>query len=157
MGFNEISQIVETGLTTLQLNPAECRGAKPGQWGYKQRDANIWIDVFSYPDKPDTYYLQVTSPLCAVPDKRADAFYQDLLEINFKMYGSWMCKKDNWLYVFHLREAEGLDQSEFDATLNRVSFYSADYYGKLSFKYEGCWLPKAENPTGGGTPGPGQQ
>jgi len=86
------------------------------------------------------------SPLCAVPDKNAEAFFQDLLEINYKMYGSWMCKKENWIYVLSLREADGLDQSEVDATLDRVAFYSTDYYSKLSFKYEGCGCQKLRLP-----------
>ena len=61
-------------------------------------------------------------------------------------------KKENWIYVLSLRETAGLDQSEIDATLDRVGFYSSDYYSKLTFKYEGCWLPKAPGDITPGTP-----
>ena len=159
MTLPEVSQLVEASLAGLKLDPAACRGEKPGQWGYTVKDAKVWIDVFNFKEKPEAYYLQVSSPLCAVPDNKVDAFFQDLLEINFLMYGSWMCKKDNWIYVFSLREADGLDQSEINATLERVAFYSTDYFGKLSFKYAGCWVPKTDTNTGGGggnVPGPVQ-
>ena len=142
MNLQEISQLIETSIAGLKIDVQTSRGEKAGQWSYKSKDASIWIDVFDFPSAPGKFYLQIMSPLCAVPDKKADEFCQDLLEINYKMYGSWMCKKSNWIYVLSLREADGLDQSEIDITLDRVAFYSTDYYSKLSFKYEGCWLPK---------------
>ncbi|MEI6489769.1 MAG: YbjN domain-containing protein [Bacteroidota bacterium] len=154
MNQEELSVLVETSLSGLKVDVAASRGAKPGQWSYKSKDASVWIDVFDFQTNPSKFYFQVMSPLCAVPDKKADEFFQDLLEINYKMYGSWMCKKENWIYVLSLREADGLDQSEVDATLDRVAFYSTDYYSKLSFKYEGCWLPKAPaTNTSGSVPG----
>ncbi|MBK7182419.1 MAG: YbjN domain-containing protein [Bacteroidetes bacterium] len=153
MNLQQITPLIEKSLEGLKLDVATCRGANPGQWSFKQKDASVWIDVFNFPANPDKYYFQVMSPLCAVPDKNTEAFFQDLLEINYKMYGSWMCKKENWLYILSLREAVGLDQSEIDATLDRVGFYSSDYYSKLSFKYEGCWLPKPPvNNSGSGAP-----
>lgn len=154
MNLQEITLLIETSLAGLKLDVAASRGAKPGQWSFKSKDASVWIDAFDFPTSPGKFYLQVMSPLCAVPDKKADEFFQDLLEINYKMYGSWMCKKEGWIYILSLREADGLDQSEIDATLDRVAFYSTDYYSKLSFKYEGCWLPKNTSAgTGGSVPG----
>lgn len=151
MQLKEITPLIENSIAGLKLDVATSRGAKEGQWSIKVKDASVWIDVFDFATTPGKFYLQVMSPLCAVPDKKKDEFSWDLLEINYKMYGSWMCKKENWIYVLSLREADGLDQSEIDATLDRVAFYSSDYYSKLSFKYEGCWLPKAA--TADKTPG----
>ncbi|HEY0030853.1 MAG TPA: YbjN domain-containing protein, partial [Bacteroidia bacterium] len=145
MNLQEITKLVETSIAGLKLDAVASRGAKEGQWSIKVKDATVWIDAFDFPTSPGKFYLQVMSPLCAVPDKKKDEFAWDLLEINYKLCGSWMCKKENWIYVLSLREASGLDQSEVDATLDRVSFYSSDYYSKLNFKYEGCWLPKAPN------------
>lgn len=68
------------------------------------------------------------------------------------MYGSWMCKKDSWLYVLSLREIDNIDQTEIDLMFDRVAFYSIDYYSKLTFKYQGSWTPKPQNTTGGSTP-----
>ena len=73
---------------------------------------------------------------------------QNVLEINHTLYGSSICKKNDWMYVMSLREAEGLDQSEVNATVERVSFYCSDYQGKLKFKFEGSWVPKESRPSG---------
>ncbi|MFY9307424.1 MAG: YbjN domain-containing protein [Bacteroidia bacterium] len=151
MQLKEISQLVETSIAGLKLDVSTSRGAKDGQWSLKIKDASVWIDAFDFPNNPGRFYLQVMSPLCAVPDKKADEFAWDLLEINYNLYGCAMCKKEGWLYVLSLREAAGLDQSEVDAIIDRVSFYSTDYYSKLSFKYQGCWLPKP--PASGKAPG----
>ncbi|MGZ6255332.1 MAG: hypothetical protein ACXWL5_05050, partial [Candidatus Chromulinivorax sp.] len=126
MNLQEISTLVETSIAGLKIDVAACRGEKPGQWSFKMKDASVWIDAFDFPTNPGKYYFQVMSPLCAMPDKNKEAFMQDLLEINYKMYGSWMCKKENWIYVLSLREADGLDQSEVDATFDRVGIYSSD-------------------------------
>lgn len=142
MNLAEITPLVETSIAGLKVDPVLCCGQKPGQWSYKLKDATVWIDVFTMESNPNKWYIQVMSPLCAIPDRKAPEFYQDLLEINYKMFGAWMCKRDGWLYVLNLRETENIDQSEIDATLDRVAFYSTDYYAKLSFKYEGCWNPK---------------
>ena len=152
MQSKEIAQLVETSLAGLKVDAAAGRrGGKEGQWTVKIKDSSVWIDAFDFSTNPGKFYLQVMSPLCAVPDKKADEFSWDLLEINYNMYGCAMCKKENFIYVLSLREANGLDQSEVDAIIDRVSFYSSDYFNKLSFKYQGCWLPKP--PATGKAPG----
>ncbi len=142
MTLQEIAPLIETSLAGLKVDPALCRGEKPGQWSYKVKDATVWIDVFTSDINQGKWYFQVMSPLCAVPNRKSAEFFQDLLEINHKLYGCSMCKKDGWLYVMVLRETVNIDQSEIDASMDRVSFYSSDYFAKLSFKYEGCWDPK---------------
>lgn len=142
MQLNEITPLIEASLAGLKVDPALCRGEKPGQWSYKLKDATVWIDVFTSDVNQGKWYIQIMSPLCAVPDHKSAEFFQDLLEINYKLYGSWIAKKDGWIYIMSLRETVNIDQTEIDATLDRVAFYSSDYYAKLSFKYEGCWKPK---------------
>ena len=150
MTLQEITPLIEASLAGLKVDPALCRGEKPGQWSYKLKDATVWIDVFTSDANQGKWYFQVMSPLCAVPNRKSAEFFQDLLEINHKMYGSWMCKKDGWMYVITLRETVNIDQSEIDASLDRVAFYSSAYYAKLSFKYEGSWDPKTPENTSGG-------
>jgi hypothetical protein len=141
MTLQEITPMIEGSLVGLKLDPAACRGQKPGQWSCKVKDATIWIDVFSMEVNQGKWYFQVMSPLCKVPNRKAAEFMQDMLEMNHNTYGSWMTKKGEWFYVMCLRETHNLDQSEIDATMDRVAFYSTDYYSKLSFKYQGCWDP----------------
>jgi hypothetical protein len=154
MDFNQTSALVEASIQGLNVDPAACRGQKPGQWSLIYKGATIWIDVFNFQNNPERWYFQIMSPLVAVPDKNLEGFYQNVLEINHSMFGSWICKKNEWMYVMSLREADGLDQFEVNATLDRVAFYSSDYKGKLTFKFEGSWLPKTDRPSGG-TDGPG--
>lgn len=142
MNIAQITPLVEASIAGLKVDPALCRGEKPGQWSYKLKDANIWIDVFNFESNPAKFYLQVMSPLCVLPDKKTEEFALDILEINYKMIGASICKRNDWLYVINIRETDNIDQSEIDATFDRVGFYSTDYYAKLAFKYEGCWTPK---------------
>lgn len=142
MNIAEITPLVEASLAGLKLDPVKCRNEKPGQWSYSQQKSNVWIDVFAFDGNPDKFYIQVMSPLCLVPDKRREEFLLDILDINFKLVGCGIAKRNEWLYVLNLRETANIDQSEIDATLDRVSFYCNDYFAKLGFKYEGCWTPK---------------
>jgi hypothetical protein len=142
MNIQEMTPLVENSIRGLNVDPALCRGEKPGQWSYKIKDANVWIDVFAFNDKPDKFYIQVMSPFCVLPDKRTQEFLIDILEINYTIVGASVCKKGDWLYVINLRETVGIDQSEIDATLDRVGYYSHDYYSKMNFKYQGSWTPK---------------
>ena len=152
MDLNQASALVEDSIRGLKVDPALCRGQKAGQWSIIYKGATVWIDVFNFQDNPARWYFQVMSPLVAVPDKNLESFYQNVLEINHTLYGSWICKKNDWTYVMFLREADGLDLNEVNATLDRVAFYSSDYQGKLKFKFEGSWLPKATPPgTGSGS------
>jgi hypothetical protein len=152
MDLNEASVLVETSIKGLNVDPVACRGQKPGQWSLIYKGSTVWIDVFNFQTNPERWYFQIMSPLVAVPDKNLESFYQNVLEINYSMYGSWICKKEAWMYVMSLREAAGLDQSEVNATLDRVAHYCSDYHGKLSFKFEGSWLPKDSRPSGGSSP-----
>lgn len=142
MLLEEVSVLVEASIAALGVEPGLCRGDKPGQWNLKYKGSTVWIDVFNFPANPDKYYFQVMSPLTVVPDRNQESYMQNLLEINHNLYGAWISKKEDWFYVMSLREADNLDASEIDATLDRVAFYSADYYGKLTFKFEGSWDPK---------------
>lgn len=155
MNLQEVSELIEKSIAGLKIDVTASRGAKAGQWSIKIKDASVWIDVFDFQTTPGKYYVQVMSPLCAVPDKRAEEFAWNLLEINYNMYDCAMCKKENWFYVMSLRGAEGLDQSEIDIIIDRVAYYSTDYYNKLSFKYEGCWLPKPPTTSGDSGKAPG--
>jgi len=141
MNLNEASVLVENSIKGLNIDPVAARKEKPGQWNITVKDAPVWIDVFNFASKPEKYYLQVMSPLFAVPEKSIEAMCIDLLEINFDLYNCAMCKKGNWFYVLSLREADDLNQSEMDTIIDKVAFYSSDYYSKLTFKYKGCWPP----------------
>lgn len=145
MNQAEVTPIIEQSLRGLNLDPQACKGKTDRQWNLKMKDSTVWIDLFNFDARPDKWYIQVMSPLLAVPQRRREEIMEDILELNAKLYGCAICKKKEWFYIVNIRETDGLDQSELDATLDRVGIYSNDYFGKLSFKYEGAW-DKKEKP-----------
>lgn len=148
MNITETGALIEKSISDLNVDPILCRGEKEGQWNLKYKGATVWIDVFNFPDKPEKYYIQIMSPVVECVHLNKEEFYRDILELNYKMYGTAMCKKDNWIYVLFLRETDNLEQTEIDAALDRVAFYSSDHYSKLSFKYEKSYIKNTQ----GGNP-----
>lgn len=149
MTFENMTALIEASIKGLGFDPQQAKGKAEGQWSIVIKDATVWIDLFNFKDKPEKYYLQVMSPLCRVPDRKNAEFMQDLLEINFNMYGAWMCKKNDWYYVFTLNDAVDLTQLEVDQKIDRVAYYSTDYFNKLSFKFKDCWDVKNTPPNDG--------
>lgn len=148
MTLQEVTPLVELSLAELGVDAKAARGEKQGHWSFKLNNSTIWVDVYESAAHDGKWYFQVMSPLCAVPNKRTSEFLNELLEINFTMYGSWIAKKDGWAYVTALRETMNLDQSEIDATLDRVTHYSAEWREKLVAEYRGCWEKATAELTG---------
>lgn len=143
--FDSFAFLIEQSIAELQVDPALCRGDKVEQWSLTYKGSTVWIDLFNFQDKPEKYYFQVMSPLLRIPDRNHEQIYKNMLEINHNLYGSWLTIKGDWMYCMCLREADNLDKSEIDATLDRVAYYSKDYYEKLRFKYEGSWDEKPQD------------
>ena len=128
--------IVEGTITDLGINPADCRGQKPGQWDLKKGSANVWVDIM-YIEKEQRAYFQVMAPVTQIPSTNLEEFYKELLEINYGFYGVSFVKFETWIYIKIIREADGLDKSECTNMINRVGNY-ADYYDDiLQEKYLG--------------------
>ncbi len=151
MNYNETKAIVEECLLGLGVKPGDAAGKLEGQWAITYKGSTVWIDVFNNQATPDKWYIQVMSPMTKVPIKQVQDIYRNLLEINGQLYGCWICKKGDWIYVTNLREADGLDRSELDATLDRVAFYCNDYHSKLLFKFEGCFPSDTDSGDSGGS------
>lgn len=143
MNLEEASKLVESSIQGLNIDPIACRKEKDGQWNVTINGAPVYIDVFNFQTNPENYYLQICSPLLKVPEKNNESFYLDLLEINYDMYNCAICKKGDWFYVMSLRPTKGLDLNEVNWILDKVAYYSNDYYSKLTFKYKGCWPPES--------------
>lgn len=143
MNLEEASKLVESSIQGLNIDPIACRKETPGQWNVTINGAPVYIDVFNFHTNPENYYLQICSPLLKVPEKNNESFYLDLLEINYDMYNCAICKKGDWFYVLSLRPTKGLDLNEVNWILDKVAYYSNDYYSKLTFKYKGCWPPES--------------
>jgi hypothetical protein len=135
MNFVETSRLIENSITGLKVDPARARGDKRGKWTITINSAEIWIDLFNFEAKPNDYYIQIMSPLFKVSELNQKGIETDLLEFAHAMYGTSICKKESWYFVLHLRETQGLVESEIDKAIDRVGFYSNDIYSKFKFKY----------------------
>lgn len=133
--MNQYYQMVENIIKSLGVDPAVCRGDKEGQWNLKKGSAPVWIDVFT--TENNYGYFQAMSPICEIPAVNTQAFFQEILEINHKLYGVGMTKYENWIYIKVIRELEGIDEKEMLAMFNRIGFYADDYDDYLKNKYFG--------------------
>ena len=133
--INHYYQMVDNIITSLGVDPAKCKGDKEGQWNLQKGSAPVWIDVWQTPDNYG--YFQAMSPICEIPTVNTQAFFQEILEINHKLYGVGMTKYENWIYIKVIRELEGINESEMTASFNRIGFYADEYDDYLKYKYFG--------------------
>ena len=138
--YDELEKVI----IGLGVDPAICRGQKPGQWNLKKGSANVWVDIWKLKDK-DYGYFQVMAPIVQIPSVNKEEFFQEILEINHKLYGVGMTKYKDWIYLKAVRELDDLSENEIRATLNRIGTYADDYDDYLKNKYS--------NPAGGPPPG----
>lgn len=133
-------QMVEECISAFGIDPAICRSldennnVKSGSWNLRKGSAAVWVDIF-WDERNQCSYFQVSAPVVKIPATRLDEFYQEVLELNYGLFGSAFAKNDNWLYIKALRETENLDPSEVTATLNRIGTYADDYDDHFNEKY----------------------
>ena len=126
--------MVENCIKALGVDPAVCRGEKPGQWNLQKGSASVWIDVWHI-EQEGRGYFQVLAPVMQLPENNREAFFQELLELNYGFYGAAFVKFNDWVYVKMIRELDGLEEKEAAATMSRVGWYADEYDDKLKVKY----------------------
>lgn len=146
MNLSEASFLIEESIRGLKVDPVACRDVNPGKWSLRIKNATVWIDVFDFPaTNPGIFYVQVMSPLFAVPATNKEQIAHELLEVSFDMCNCGIVKKGEWYYVLSYRPAKGLNQEEIDYIIDKVGFYSDDFYSKITYKYQGSWPPAGSN------------
>lgn len=132
MDLTAYYKMVENCITKIGVDPVKCRGAQEGQWNLKRGSANVWIDIFII----NGYgYFQCMGPISPIPQERQVEFYEEVLEINHKLYGVGMTKFKDWIYIKTIRETDGLDENEIMAQINRIGTYADDYDDVFREKY----------------------
>jgi hypothetical protein len=131
--------LVEKVIGELGVDVPSTRGEDKGQWNLQKGNVPVWIDVF-YDDNNKTAYIQVMAPITEIPATNKDVFYEELLDIAHDLFGVAFTKYENSIYLKAIRETEGLDESEFRATMNRIGTYGEEYEA-LFKKYFGGKAP----------------
>ena len=126
--------IVEKFIANLGVDPAGCRGDKPGQWNLVKGSAPVWIDIF-YLENEKRSYFQVMSPICYIPDSNQAMFMQELLETNHQLFGVAFTKYRDVIYIKMIREVRGLDSDEASDMIFRIGNYADHYDDQLIQKY----------------------
>jgi Putative bacterial sensory transduction regulator len=127
--------MVEEIITSLGVDPALCRGQNSGQYSLMLGSARVWIDVW-YIESQGRSYFQAMSPVMRLPIAASQlAFFQELLEINDKLYGVAFTVYNGWAWLKHIRETDGLDKSEAEAMIHRIGVYADQYDDHLKTKY----------------------
>lgn len=126
--------IVEKALKTLKVNPKEARGTNAGQWNLKRGTATVWLDVYEL-DQDRGAYFQAMAPVVTVPNEKKvySQMCEDLLHINYQIFGIAFAIHENAVYLKFIREVEGLDESEVLHTIGRCGNY-ADFYNEKFVK-----------------------
>lgn len=126
--------MVDEVIHSFGVDPAVCRGEKPGNWKLFKGSAEVWIDIWHI-EAEGRGYFQVVAPVMMVPEIHREAFYKELLELSDTMFGAAFTIDNNRAYIKAIREVEHLDITEVTATLNRVGSYADDYDDMLKTKY----------------------
>jgi hypothetical protein len=133
--LNPYFTMVEDIIRGLGVDPSLCRGQNPGQYSLMLGSARVWIDVW-YIESQGRAYFQAMSPVMRLPIRESQhAFFQELLEINDKLYGVAFTVYNGWAWLKHIRETDGLDKSEAEAMIHRIGVYADNYDDYLKGKY----------------------
>lgn len=136
--------MVEECISRLGVDPAICRHeTTAGKWSLVKGSAKVWIDVWHIENEGRAYF-QVMSPVMQIPVDNRGALFQELLQINDKLFGVAFTIFNDWVWLKVIREVKGMDGDEAFAMLTRIGNYADQYDDLLINKY---------SPTAGGAPG----
>lgn len=138
--LNYYYHIIEEALVRLELDPVLCRGEQKGQWNLAQGSANVWIDLWHIERQGRAYY-QVMSPVMYMPQnaEKTVALFQELLELNDKLFGVAFSMYQGLIWMKTIREARGMDVEEALNILTRIATYADLYDDYLIHKYGGTF------------------
>lgn len=126
--------IVESCIADLGIDPATARAASPGQWSLIKGSAKVWVDLW-YIEAEKRAYYQVMSPVMTIPATNQAALYQELLEINDKLFAVAFTIYNGWVWLKTIRECDNMDKAEAFAQLTRIGNYADQYDDHLIAKY----------------------
>lgn len=126
--------MIEGCIRELGVEPVGCRGEKPGQWNLRKGSARVWLDLW-YSSAEERPYYQVMSPVLPLPTQNREAFFQELLELNDRLFGVAFSLHRNWAWLKAIREVEAMDPSEALAMIVRVGRYADQYDDYLAEEY----------------------
>jgi hypothetical protein len=146
MNFEIFSQMIESSLAALGINPVDSRCAEDGQWLLFNGDTEIYIDLWEEKnDNPWLYFenelpifiFQVISPICHLPEEPTLHFYESLLHNNLNLINAsyTINKEQNILAVKVRKTSKFITQEEIIDLIEAIGYYSEITYETLSEIY----------------------
>ena len=146
MNFQTYSELIESALATLGLNPVETRCADEGQWMIFNGETEIYIDLWENEnDNPWLYFesteplfmFQIIAPICLMPDDKSEVFYEEILHNNLNMlYGSYTINTEqNMLAVKYRRPMTNLSKEEIIDLIECIGYYAESTFEILKERY----------------------
>jgi hypothetical protein len=128
MDINTLSNIVESGIKKLNLNPAHLRTGADGLWKTQKGSASISIGVEVSNKYPNGYFFvsSVLMDLTFIKEINKEKLFKKLLELNSSLVGMQLTLRDDKITLISNRFAEGLDETEVALSINELSFYADD-------------------------------
>jgi len=102
---------------------------QPGTWLLEDPGKGIPRIFVSYADP----VVIIHAPVMNAPEKDREAFFAELLKLNYEglLHGAYALEGDEVVLVDTL-EFANMDKSEFEASLDAVSFALSEHYPLLS-------------------------
>lgn len=126
-------RLVEQCIGDLGFKSANRKDAKPGQWSFVRGTATVWVDVWQHEGEADGY-IQIMSPIMPQPKQNLEAFYQEILELNFKLGVSFSLYQ-KFIYMKTIRTLAGLGKIEVISMIEHIARLADEYDEYLKDKY----------------------
>lgn len=128
-------EIIEQCIAKLGIDPKICRSdSQQGKWVLRKGSVQVTISIM-YIDREKRSYCHIVSPIMRIPQKNQKELFQELLEINDKLFGVSFSIYQNHVWLRIIRECQGLDIDEAFNMLSRVGNYADQYDDILKEKY----------------------
>ncbi|MDP2175968.1 MAG: hypothetical protein Q8K70_08675 [Bacteroidota bacterium] len=146
MNLEKYSQLIESSLASLGLNPTDSRCAEEGQWLLFNGETEIYIDLWEEKnDNPWLYFendepifiFQVIAPICHLPAENITSFYESLLHNNLNLINAsyTINKEQNILAVKIRKTSKFITQEEIIDLIEAIGYYSEITYDSLAEIY----------------------
>ncbi len=148
MNYQEqFSSVIESAIAQLDINPEETRCEEKGQWLIYNGETEIYIDLWELPSdngwiyfqaEKDLPVIQVSSPVCFLPEKEKDKMIEELLNNNLNLINaSFVINSSANMLIVNCRTlADNLTSEQIIDAIERIGYYSASTFFALSERFD---------------------
>jgi AAA+ ATPase superfamily predicted ATPase len=133
---DEYVKLIEAVIRRAGLEPGDCFNEEQQCWQFAKGSADIFI---SFIEIGGEYYINIASPIMAVPRSRREEFFRRLLEENGQRIAVKFSLRDDVAWLEINREIRGLGLDEAMRSLVRVAEVADELDQVLVNEYGDDW------------------